>query len=1000
MLSKVLYNRALNADWLSQSDRDQLLQQAAHDMMVRLVELFTVPFVIVFLLATMLSEIQSTLVYGFAAVVISLSPVRYWCVRQQQKIGINGKVREAPLSSAINLYILTGWVNSIAFGLFCVLALEQNNDLATTVTMTMILCGMTGGYVTGKYFFFSVLSTQVLTLWAPVLVYGFFALDFVSSVLIVPLIFVAVMLNLGKDLERRYWKAALNRCSLDKSNESLEEATDRFDRLITLTNTGLVTVDERKCLLTANQPYLDMIGAQSLEAVVGHHASEWTADQSMDRFVNHPTSAFVQVDLYEQFEKTYRRMNDSELVHVVVDSILEQGDHGLVQTGMVHDVTRRKHAEELLLAAQKRYEFVLNSNDSLIVLIDLNGLITLGNIRFCTAYGFASEQDAIGKKLLALFDSEQAEDLGNLISLAMSEQKSAELENCYENPETGGESWVLVRCYPRDEGTMLVSRDVTEVKRREIELERERTRNSELFENTPIAAVIIQDQKVVYANPSFVDLVQLDLESVKGMSMYALLPEHVQTIIRANHAARIAGEEVPEQYETEVNRSDGVAMPVMVHMRMASHEGEPAILVWLYDLTEVKAAQRQLRESEGLHRAVLHASEATIVAMDRDHIVTMVNQAFCERNAMTEEEALGRTIEDVMAHVPDKKVFELADMTLETGKSHSYIMHVKLAGIDLEVWIDVKCYPIENGVMVLSMDVTPLKKAEQEVMMHRDHLQTLVDEKVEELQDAVEQAQAANRAKSEFLSNMSHELRTPMHSILSFSNFGTEKIETAPREKLATYFERIHQSGDRLLVLVNDLLDLAKLEAGKMDLETATHNLTQLVDQLVAEQSATAKQKGVVVQFPTSESKIEGVFDSVRIAQVVTNLLSNAVKFTPTEKEIVLSMQHGSMTVENDEGESATVDSICFCIEDQGIGIPEDELTKVFDKFIQSSKTNTGAGGTGLGLAICAQIIKAHHGRIWAETSESGGALFKFEIPTVFVPSAIQNRRITDMKAG
>ena len=145
--------------------------------------------------------------------------------------------------------------------------------------------------------------------------------------------------------------------------------------MITLTNTGLVTVDERKCLLTANQPYLDMIGAQSLEAVVGHHASEWTADQSMDRFVNHPTSAFVQVDLYEQFEKTYRRMNDSELVHVVVDSILEQGDHGLVQTGMVHDVTRRKHAEELLLAAQKRYEFVLNSNDSLIVLIDLNGLV-------------------------------------------------------------------------------------------------------------------------------------------------------------------------------------------------------------------------------------------------------------------------------------------------------------------------------------------------------------------------------------------------------------------------------------------------------------------------------------------------------------------------------------------------------------------------------------------------------------------------------------------------
>lgn len=187
-----------------------------------------------------------------------------------------------------------------------------------------------------------------------------------------------------------------------------------------------------------------------------------------------------------------------------------------------------------------------------------------------------------------------------------------------------------------------------------------------------------------------------------------------------------------------------------------------------------------------------------------------------------------------------------------------------------------------------------------------------------------------------------------------------------------------------MLALVNDLLDLAKLEAGKMELNIEKHDLSKVVLRRMAEQEATAKKRGVTIKLLDEERLIKGGFDSARIGQVVANLLSNTVKFTPEGKSITLSIDHGIMPVEYRDGTS-DVPSIFFRIVDQGIGIPVDELERVFDKFIQSSKTNTGAGGTGLGLAICEQIIEAHNGKIWAEPSEEGGAVFSFEVPKTYI---------------
>jgi PAS domain S-box-containing protein len=268
-----------------------------------------------------------------------------------------------------------------------------------------------------------------------------------------------------------------------------------------------------------------------------------------------------------------------------------------------------------------------------------------------------------------------------------------------------------------------------------------------------------------------------------------------------------------------------------------------------------------------------------------------------------------------------------------------------------------------------NIDVTDFRRAQADLIRHRDDLERVVADRTAELVTAKDAAEAANEAKSDFLANMSHELRTPMHAILSFSRLGIDRTADAEVQlpKIRQYLDRIHQSGGRLLTLLNDLLDLSKLEAGKMRYEFARCDLVDVVNGIVAEMNAYARENGVRIDV-RHQGPVFAWCDPVRVGQVVRNLLSNAVKFTPagTAVRIVL----------DDDGNVARI-----AVLDEGVGVPEDELEAVFDKFVQSSKTNSGAGGTGLGLAICREIARQHRGTIQARNNPAGGACFTLTLP-------------------
>lgn len=313
--------------------------------------------------------------------------------------------------------------------------------------------------------------------------------------------------------------------------------------------------------------------------------------------------------------------------------------------------------------------------------------------------------------------------------------------------------------------------------------------------------------------------------------------------------------------------------------------------------------------------------------------------------------------------------------------------------------IEVRGAPLpDGGIVTIYTDITERKRAEAELLRHRDHLADLVADQTADLRRAKEDAERSNHAKSEFLTNMSHELRTPLHAILSFAALGEEKArvrempDEMPASKLPHYFNRIRESGNRLLVLIDDLLDLAKLEAGKTHVEPRLLDVSTFVREVAAELEPLLARRHLLLIIEDAPHSTEAMCDPVRFAQVMRNLLGNAIKFSPMQGKITIRYGQGSVPAGR-RTDDISLPALSISVIDEGIGIPPEELETIFDKFVQSSKTRTGAGGTGLGLSICREIVRAHHGTIVASNNPQHGASFTIHLPIVPKPARVSAQR-------
>ena len=498
------------------------------------------------------------------------------------------------------------------------------------------------------------------------------------------------------------------------------------------------------------------------------------------------------------------------------------------------------------------------------------------------------------------------------------------------------------------------------------EVEKGKARILELFNFTNDAIVVCSlNGDIIDVNEVSLTMFPCERERIIKTSILHLLamPESSSSTLSDHWEKVTNGLGVDFECRVRVPRNDD-SLLVHANMRRVTWQKEQIIYVTLRDITAhrkiedaLKITQKFLSESEGYLQAILRNVKLPIYCKDLRGCYLTVNGPFEQLCCRTLEELQGKN---------DLQVFP-------ENIGHFFRFR------DTEIIATGESFELEGTFIFggqkknLFVHKFPLKESDGNI-----YATAGVCTDVTTMKDALHTAQIANEAKSEFLAGMSHELRTPIHSILSVARLGLKRTGTASREKLKSYFSMIVDSGDQLLELLSDMLDLGTLESDRASYNFGQYDLTKDIEVIVNEFKVMMDEREIALNYTCPTGPAPARYDRTKLYQVLRNLLSNAMKFTTPQKEVQIVLSMDNM---NRDGRMQSFWKVMVI--DQGIGVRENELEVVFGKFVKGSKTCAGAGGVGLGLSICKRIIEDHNGIIWAQQNELEGTTFCFLLPAV-----------------
>jgi len=430
-----------------------------------------------------------------------------------------------------------------------------------------------------------------------------------------------------------------------------------------------------------------------------------------------------------------------------------------------------------------------------------------------------------------------------------------------------------------------------------------------------------------------------------------------RSMVTAYTQARLNGRHAPKDYEFRIIRPDGAEVSVNCRASLIDWADGPAIVASLFDVTSQKRSEHAQLRSEALFKRVFQATPAMVALSYLDTGIFLdVNDNLAGAIGMSREEILGENIFDLGIWEDPYMPLRIRSAIRRYGainqlegrlrRADGSYFPVSLCGETLEV-------DGAEVLLIIGRDISEEKRREAELRESRD------------------EAELANRAKSEFLANISHELRTPLNAIIGFSEIIRDAMfGPLPDSRYQDYAGDIHRSGTHLLEIINDILDLSKVEAGRLDPQPSRIEVGEIVWASVRLLRDRARRAELELDAAVTPEQFEITADPRLLKQILLNLLSNAIKFTPPGGRIALRAERGE------------AGGLILRVSDTGAGMGEDEIAKALTPFGQTGRAMTREReGTGLGLPLVAAFVEVHGGSYRIDSTPGAGTTFTAEIP-------------------
>ena len=645
----------------------------------------------------------------------------------------------------------------------------------------------------------------------------------------------------------------------------------------------------------------------------------------------------------------------------------------IISTGLQNALN---HQEVTMLAHS------LNSSQDLIIITDLQGTIIHANPMVLSYSGYPAEE-MVGREVFSLHaSSNPAGQAKQIIDQTMA-TGNWEGELSFMRRE-GGEYPVTlaVSAVLDDAGQPFaligIARDITERRQSEEALIQSESKLRAILDNSG-AVIYLKDRdgRYLLINKRYEELFGVDNATIAGTIDHDYFPKEQADVMRANDLDVLKCDDVVE-FEEEVQHADGVHTYISVKFPLHDAKGKAYSVCGIStDITSRKKAEDLLKKNEKNLRAAQRIASLGSWEWNVPKNVLCWSEQVYNIFGLPPQDS-DRTYEEFLDLVhPEDKKRVMAEVEASLGGDGAYSMDHRIILADQTekvVHESAEVIFAADGSPLLMIgtvqDITERKRMEAANRELNRNLETQVAERTRELVMARKEAEAANQSKSEFLANMSHELRTPLNSIIGFAEVIADEMAGPINDSQREYLGDVIDSSTHLLSLINDILDLSKVEAGQGQLDLGVFSVSELVSHSMVLFKEKAMKHQIALKTEIDEHVGEIRADERKIKQVLVNLLANAMKFTPDGGQVQVQVTSGG-----DE-------DVRFLVRDTGIGITEEDISRLFQPFQQlETELTRKYPGTGLGLSLCRRFVELHNGRIWVESEPGAGSSFIFELP-------------------